>query len=194
MKQLLQDNKSIIGKLLRTHIVMAIFGVMVYIPFSSDNVTLRIVMYACGVLAVLLYLFLIDVDMWYLGAEHRLKVDAGREKKFAAKGILIALIAEIPTIVLGIIYAVISMLYTYYQAYPAGPGLGAARVIIWTVVMLWNGMYNGIQVMIFGSPTIALFHLLIPILPLICVPFFLQINPTIYLYTSHVVETNVSTS
>lgn len=167
MKQFLSDNKKIIGKLIRTHAVMAIFGIMVFIPFNRDSITLKYIMLAGSIISTLLFLFLIDVDMWYLGAEDRIRVDSGKIKCSPVKGLLLGLIAEIPSLVFGILYAVISVVWTYYQSYPAGDALSVVRVILWGICNLWNGMYNGILQFSFGTTTIALCHLVTPFIPIL---------------------------
>jgi len=157
-------NRKMIFKLMLTHLVITVFGLMVFIPFNLDNQSMRAFLVIGSVFAIVLYMFLIDVDMWYFGAEDKLRVDAGREKRSPFKGFLIGLIAELPSIILGIVYAVISMLYAYYQAYPSGPSFGAAKAILWVITFLWNGMYLGIERITFGGG-VPLFYLLIPLLP-----------------------------
>lgn len=160
-----KENKKIIVKLILTHLVMTMFGMMVFIPFNKDDMSMKAFLIAGSVVAILLYMFLIDVDMWYVGAEDKLRVDAGRQKRNAGKGFLIALIAEIPSIVVGVIYAVVSMLYAYYQAYPAGSALAGAKIITWCVTFIWNGMYLGTDRVLFGGG-VPLVYLIAPLLPI----------------------------
>jgi len=160
-----KENKKIIVKLILTHLVMTMFGMMVFIPFNKDDMSMKAFLIAGSVVAILLYMFLIDVDMWYVGAEDKLRVDAGRQKRNVGKGFLIALIAEIPSIVVGVIYAVVSMLYAYYQAYPAGSALAGAKIITWCVTFIWNGMYLGTDRVLFGGG-VPLVYLIAPLLPI----------------------------
>lgn len=155
-----------IGKLIRTHLVMTLFGLMVFIPFNLDDASMRAFLLIGSVAAIILFLFLIDVDMWYIGAEDKLRVDAGRMKATPMKGFVLGFLAELPSIVLGVAYAVISMLYAYYQAYPSGQSLGAAKLILWVINFLWNGMYLGLERLCFGGG-VPLFYLLIPLLPIL---------------------------
>ena len=159
-----KDNKKYIVKLILTHVVMTMFGMMVFIPFNRDDMSMKAFLIVGSAVAVVLYMFLIDVDMWYLGAEDKLRVDAGRQKKNPFKGFLLGLIAEIPSFVLGILYAVSSMLYTYYQAYPAGTFWGKSVIITWGGTFIWEGMYHGFSRVVLGG-WIPLFYLLIPLLP-----------------------------
>ncbi|MBQ0124879.1 MAG: hypothetical protein KBS59_00975 [Clostridiales bacterium] len=160
------ENSKYIWKLVRTHLVMAIFGLMVFIPFNLDKAAMNYFMLFGSAAGIILYMFLIDVDMWYLGAEDRIRTDAGRQKKCAFKGFLIGLCAEIPSIVLGIAYAVISVLYSYYQSYPSGQAYGAAKVVSYLACFLWNGVYLGVEKTL-GGATVPLYHLLSPLLPVL---------------------------
>ena len=165
MKAFFSENKKIIVKLILTHLVMTIFGMMVFIPFNKDDMSMKVFLIIGSAVAILLYMFLIDVDMWYLGAEDKLRVEAGRQKRNAGKGFLIALCAEIPSLVIGIVYAVISMLFAYYQSYPAGSALAGAKIVSWCVTFIWNGMYLGIEKISFGGG-VPLVYLIAPIIPI----------------------------
>ena len=164
MKAFFSENKKRIFKLMLTHLAMTIFGMMVFIPFNKDDMSMKAFLIIGSAVAILLYMFLIDVDMWYVGAEDKLRVDAGRQKWNAGKGFLIGLFAELPSIVIGVVYAVISMLYAYYQAYPAGTFWGKSVIITWGGTFIWEGMYHGFSRVVLGG-WIPLFYLLIPLLP-----------------------------
>ncbi len=157
-------NRKMILKLMLTHLVMTIFGLMVFIPFNLDNQSMLTFLIVGSIFAIILYMFLIDVDMWYFGAEDKLRVDAGRERYAPFKGFFIGLAAELPSIVIGVVYAVVSVLYEYYRAYPSGSSFGAAKIITWFITFLWNGMYLGVERTTFGGG-VPLFYLLIPLLP-----------------------------
>lgn len=166
IKNMLSGHGYTIGKLIRTHLVMTIFGLMVFIPFNTDDASMRAFLILGSVAATILFLFLIDVDMWYIGAEDKLRVDANRAKPTPLKGFLIGFMAELPSVIIGIAYAVISVLYTYYRAYPSGSFFAGAKIILWVINMLWNGMYLGTEYLCFGGG-VPLFYLLIPLLPII---------------------------
>lgn len=165
MKAFFSENKKRIFKLMLTHLAMTIFGMMVFIPFNKDDMSMKAFLIIGSAVAILLYMFLIDVDMWYVGAEDKLRVDAGRQKRNAGKGFLIGLFAELPSIVIGVVYAVISMLYAYYQAYPAGSALAGAKIVSWCVTFIWNGMYLGIERTLIGGG-VPLVYLLAPLIPI----------------------------
>ena len=165
MKNFFTENARIIGKLIRTHLVMTIFGLMVFIPFNLDNGSMQVFLLIGSIVAVLLYLFLIDVDMWYLGAEDAIKSRATGKKPSAAKGFLIGLTAQLPSVILGILYSVFSMLYAYYMAYPSGDTFAGGKIVTWLLTFIWDGMYLGIERILLGG-TVPLFYLLIPLLPI----------------------------
>ena len=165
MKNFFLENARIIGKLIRTHLVMTIFGLMVFIPFNLDNGSMQVFLILGSIAAVLLYLFLIDVDMWYLGAEDAIKSRATGIRPSASKGFLIGLAAQLPSVILGILYSVFSMLYAYYMAYPSGEKFAAGKIVTWLLTFIWDGMYLGIERILLGG-TVPLFYLLIPLLPI----------------------------
>ncbi len=160
-----KENKKYIFKLMLTHLVMTIFGMMVFIPFNRDDMSMKAFLIVGGVVAVLLYMFLIDVDMWYLGAEDKLRVDAGRQKRNAGKGFLIALIAEITSIIVGGLFVLSYYLYQYYGAYESGAFFAGFEAIMISVNLIWNGMYHGISTVIFNG-WYSWFYLFIPLLPI----------------------------
>ena len=157
-------NRKAILKLMLTHLVVTIFGLMVFIPFNLDDKSMQAFLVIGGVFAVGLYMFLIDVDMWYLGAEDKLRVDAGKQSRSPAKGLLIGLVAEIPSFVIGAIFVISYYLYRYYGAYESGAFFASAEAITIAVNLLWNGMYHGISTVIFGG-WFSWFYLFIPLLP-----------------------------
>ena len=159
-----KENRKYIVKLILTHLAMTIFGLMVFIPFNRDDMSMKAFLVIGSAVAVILYMFLIDVDMWYLGAEDKLRVDAGRQKRNPFKGFLIGLVAEIPSFVLGILYVGTVLFYSYYQAYPSRDFWAGSVIVTWSGTFIWNGMYLGIERICFGG-NVPLFYLLIPLLP-----------------------------
>ena len=162
-----KENGRYIGKLLRTHIVMSIFGIMVFIPFNNGSIALKAFIIAGSVVAVLLFLFLIDVDMWYLGAEDKIRVDAGRQKRQPLKGLWLGFISQIPSFVIGLILVITEYFYMYFQAYEFGTTCKSINVVTKFINLLWSGMYQGISNTIFDKWTLqySWFYLFIPLLP-----------------------------
>ena len=159
-----KENGRYIGKLLRTHIVMSIFGLMVFIPFNLDSMAMKAFIIAGSVIAVLLFLFLIDVDMWYLGAEDKIRVDAGRQKRQPLKGLWLGLISQIPSFVIGALFVISYYLNAYYGAYESGSAYAGFELVMVYVNLLWSGMYHGLSRVIFGG-WLSWFYLFIPLLP-----------------------------
>lgn len=159
------ENGKMIRKMMLTHLVMTIFGLMIFIPFNTGNQTLKIIMTILGWVALLMFLFLIDMDMWYYGAEDKLRVDAGRQKRNPLKGLLIGLVAEIPAIVVGVLFTVAHYLQLYYSAYASGAVYDKFKLIMIYVNLIWNGMYHGVSMSIFGG-WMTWFYLFIPLLPI----------------------------
>ena len=159
-----KENGKYIGKLLRTHIVVSIFGIMVFLPFNINNGAMQVFLIIGGIIAIILYLFLIDMDMWYLGAEDKLRVDAGRQKRMPLKGLWLGLIAQIPGFVVGALFVGAYYLHEYFSAYESGSFFAGFKVVMTYVNLLWNGMYHGVEYFAFGG-WMTWFYLFIPFLP-----------------------------
>ena len=59
-----------------------------------------------GVFSVLFYLFLIYTVAWEIGAKDRISIDCGKLKSRPYRGIIISLLANIPSFILAIVHAV----------------------------------------------------------------------------------------
>ena len=159
-----KENGKMIGKLVLTHVALTVFGLMVYIPFNRDDMSMKAFLVIGSAVAVILYLFLIDVDMWYLGAEDKLRVDAGRQKKNSFKGLLIGLVAQIPGFLIGGLFVASFYLQQYYGAYESGSSFAGFEIVMVSINLLWNGMYHGFSRVVFGG-CLSWFYLFIPLLP-----------------------------
>lgn len=86
-------------KLFVTQFVMAIFGLMVMSALATSGIWL----FVASIAAALLYCFLVYSQLWEIGGSDRLKVDAGRAQKDLTKPLLMALIANTPSLLLGLL-------------------------------------------------------------------------------------------
>lgn len=105
MKEFFDNYGKIIGKNILNHIAMAIFGVLVGMTTALIN---NVLFYVAGVLAILMYMFLIYIVMWEVGSQDKIKVDGGRMKKNKLVGLNIALISNSLLILLGVLVAILS--------------------------------------------------------------------------------------
>lgn len=86
-------------KLFVTQFVMAIFGLSVMAALAGKSGFLL----AASIAAVILYCFLIYSQMWEIGGKDRIRVDAGRSEKDFKKPLYMALLANAPNFILGLL-------------------------------------------------------------------------------------------
>ena len=158
IKNFFHNNGYIIVKLIVTHLCMAIFGIMVYMPFSTENPTGKFFCLALGVCAVIFYAYLIHIQMWDVGAKDSIDTAAGQRRKTPLKGFALGLIAAIPDILLCVSYVIL----WYYREYSMG--LSRASITVGFITALWEGMFMGIKNGAFDSGFVYYF-LIVPFVP-----------------------------
>ena len=131
--EILNGTRKTFSKLIVMHIAMSIFGLIMSIAtrMLAENTSGSLVLYyIVGALAIGMYLMIIYVDMWELGAADKIKIDGGRYKYRAFKGMLVLALANIPTIIFGACATISCYMET--------------KVIKWLGFMspLYNGMYT----------------------------------------------------
>ncbi len=110
--------------------------------------------YIFGAVTVILYLGILYVNFWELGASDKIKIDGGRLKYNRYTGLIISLLANIPTILLGIL----GMLSGYIQ----GEFFEFSRIM--------GHYYNGMYISILGALSRGEALVFPPIYLLIAVP------------------------
>ena len=159
------ENKSLIKsiggdvwKLIQTHIVMLIFGVMVYLPVGAETESRRILTVVFSILTVIFYYYLIDLYMWDVGARDAVSARGAGTKPNIFKGFIAGLFAAIPDMVLGIAFFIIN----HYREY--SDGLSAANGVFALITQTWEGMFMGIKMSLIGKSGGAWFYLVTPII------------------------------
>ncbi len=141
MKRFIGDNFNLIKKLLTYQFGAAFFGILV----NSSAGRLPWLNLLTGILAVLFYIYLLYSAVWEEGARDRIRVDGGRMTRDDLKGLKIALVANIPNILIGVVMAASTVLNTALSAQWAGNIAAIANA----VGVLWEGMYVGILTTVF---------------------------------------------
>ena len=141
MKSFISENFKIIKKLLIYQFGAAFFGILV----NSSAGRLPWLNWLTGVLAVLFYIYLLYSAVWEEGARDRIRVDGGRMTRDNFKGLKIALVANIPNIIIGVVMAAFTVVNVFASAQWAGNIAAIANA----VGVLWEGMYVGIITAIF---------------------------------------------
>jgi len=88
-------------KMFITQFAVGLFGAVLALATSTHNVLI----WVAGIGSILFYLFLIYVSAWEIGAKDRISIDLGKAKKRPWIGFLISLFANLPNIVVALIYA-----------------------------------------------------------------------------------------
>lgn len=119
-------------KLFLNQIALTVFGTILCIS-TQNNPTLLI---TTSMLAIGMMLF-IDYSMcWELGAKDKIRIDGGRLKPMPVKGMLIAIGANIPNLILALLIGIGAVIDT--------AGSQSMAVVCNFITRLLNGMYLGI--------------------------------------------------
>ncbi len=130
---MIKRNVGLIVKLYVNHIALAIYGLLMAIignfigeKSMDGNAVLS---YVFGAIAVILYLGILYVSFWELGATDKIKIDGGRLKYNMYTGLIVAIFANIPTILF--------CLLGFLSGYITSEFLEFSRII----GHYYNGMY-----------------------------------------------------
>lgn len=132
-----KDNKKNIFKLLTTHFVMCIFGLMVTMPWGMTKLG-NIMVVVCSIFSILFYAYLIDLHIWDVGATDALNAASRGTKLDKLKGLKLALIVSIPTIII----SGLLVFFSYYQTYEWAVN---GHIILKYIEKTWDSMFLGIQ-------------------------------------------------
>lgn len=131
--KMIKRNAGLIGKLYINHIAVAVFGLIMTITarfISNRSMDGNMVLnYILGGVSVLLYIIILYVNFWELGASDKIKIDGGRMKENIWTGLVVSAMANIPAFILGIL----SMLSCYIE----NDFLGLSA----SICNLYHGMY-----------------------------------------------------
>lgn len=127
-----KENSYSMVKLFLNQVGMTVFGTMVCMA-TQNNKALLI---GSGILSIGMFLFLNYTVGWEIGAKDKIRIDGKRLKPFPLKGMLIALFANIPNILLALLIGGGALIDT-------AESQGVA-VICNFITRFLNGMYLGI--------------------------------------------------
>jgi len=119
-------------------LAMTMFGTMLALATRQNNTLLL----AASFLSIFLYLFVIYIHVWELGASDRIKVDGGRLERKPLTGLVLSLIANSINILLAIGRTIGYFFYDISNNTPlwAGELFGITNAL----ARLIQGMYTGI--------------------------------------------------
>ncbi len=104
MKEFFHKYSYSIVKMFLNQFGISVFGsVLAMATTSADNNTLTVIV---SIAAVIFYLFLLYTMTWEIGAKDRISVDTGKVKYSPCKGLLLSLIANIPNLLIAILFSI----------------------------------------------------------------------------------------
>lgn len=162
MINFIKENYRLALKLFINQVGMTIFGLIVLIAAKMLN---NIVFHCAGVLAILMYMYLLYTSMWERGSEDRIRIESGRIKENKLYGLYVSLVANFLNILLGIIVVITSFFAENIAFF--GDIYGAAKIIDTYI----NGMYLSLTYSV-NTP----FIYIIIVLPAVLVSTFSYIS------------------
>lgn len=150
--------KKDIWKLFTTHFVMMLFGLMIYLPWNQNKEYGRILAVVGSAIAVLFYAYLIDLHLWETGARDYINSSSRGTKMNLWTGVLLGLITEIPSFILGALLNFFVMYHTYEWAVNA-------CYITELITKTWEAPFMGFQRILF--PDFYWYFLMTPFIPVI---------------------------
>ena len=150
--------KKDIFKLFTTHFVMALFGLMIYLPWNQEKEYGKILAVVCSFIAILFYAYLVDLHIWDLGAKDYLNSSSRGTKINYWTGVLLGLVAAIPSFVLGLLLNFFVMFQTYEWAINA-------CYLTELITKTWEAPFMGIQRILF--PDFYWYYLITPFIPVL---------------------------
>ena len=140
----LKDNSYDIARLIINQIGIAIFAIVLYVAMATVGENSRelydMLKVASSVASTLFYWALIYTVMWEIGAKDRIKIDSGKAEDFKSKGFLIALLANLPNIILSSLAIIFKAVYMIFGI----EAFNTAMLLVSTFMRFIASMYIGI--------------------------------------------------
>lgn len=125
-----------ISRLIVTHIGMAVFGTVLFLWTNQMGKGMTL---AVSIFASLFYAAMIYVPMWELGAKDKSAIDAGRLTGYRGDGFWIAAVAQIPVLLLTLVYFVCALV-------PQTELADSIRAVCYAILILVDGCFTGIMI------------------------------------------------
>lgn len=136
MKSFFHDYSYNIVKMFVNQFAISIFGFSLTIATTSAHTGSEgfdLLTFVVSIFAVIFYLFLIYTLAWDIGAKDKVSVDVGKKPYRPHLGILLSLIANIPNLLLALLYAIGALARSSDMTF-----------IVRLIATLLHGMYFGI--------------------------------------------------
>ena len=136
MMKNLKAKSGSVGRLLVTHIGMAVFGTVLFLWTNQMGQGLTL---AVGIFSALFYAMMVYVPMWELGAKDKAAIDAGRLDGYKSIGFSVGAAAQLPFILLTLIYFVCSF-------FPESAAAASVFAVCYAILILIDGCFTGIMI------------------------------------------------
>ena len=161
LKEFLQRYKGEIGKLLVTHVALAVFSIMCAAPLLVMNTeenasSVNSIAVIASVFVFAFYYYLIRTQLWQLGAKNKISAEGGRMTLCPLAGLYMGLIASIPSFILNAVY----IFSSFYRDYA---GFNSVFTTTAFLEALWDAPALGIRIAT-GSPFAYLASSVLPAL------------------------------
>lgn len=137
IKKFFQDYGYTIVKMIVTHIACSILGLMLYLP-SANNQLFTLIF---AIFTTVFYFFMINNDIWKIGAKDALRTVRGKKAAHPANGFIMGLIAAIPDFII----CGLCIFFWYFRGYEWAGGTWG---LFYFACVLWEGMFMGLQILI----------------------------------------------
>ncbi len=123
-------------KMFVNQFAISIFGVVLAMATAAANNNFLTIF--VSVFSILFYLFLIYTMTWEIGAKDRISVDCGKKKYCPHTGIILSLCANIPNLILALLYTIAFPFMTTQR------WAGNISAVVNVISAFVEGMYRGI--------------------------------------------------
>ena len=134
IQKFFQDYGYTAVKLIVTHIAMSIFGLMICLPSSQNNLLYGIF----GIVSVVFYFFMVNNDISKIGAQDSVRKSGGKPAAHPAKGFIIGAISAIPDMIV----CWLGLFFWYFRAYEWAK---VSAGIFSAIAFFWEGMFVGLE-------------------------------------------------
>lgn len=138
MLSYIKNNSRIITKLLLNQFGSAVLGLSLSVVASRQSLFVLMSLFSTA-----FYLFLLYSAMWEEGGKERIRVDGGRADMKPLRGLWVALIANIPNMVLAVLI-IIGKIFGSLDGPFAWEWAGSTGALAGTVARLFEAMYLGL--------------------------------------------------
>jgi len=154
MIKFFKENGGMIWKIVLTQIGMMVFALIVVLATAMIN---DVLCHVAGVLAIVMYLFVLYSHLIEKGNEDKIKIDGGRMKKNNFYGLFVYLASQCVNIVLSLV-TFVTYLFTSAET---ETGINQVHAAFKLITHYYNAVYLSITRLLPGFPLIYLL-LIIP--------------------------------